>query len=261
MWKILTIIAAVALVGAGVLGYQNKVDYEMEIGLRQDAQKRLAETEERLASTKVDLTKTEDELATVKQKVVSLKAELAKVEVSTSEAEKKSGELEDELGEIIVKIAAMKDAIDLIGPIEEIKSKMDQLSTDLAATKQQILSAENALNIARQERANRQATIDQYVAQQRDQRNGVIRTHLNASVSGAYVDWGFVVINAGNRQGVVPKAELAVARQGMQICRLLVTNVDPGSSVASIVPGSMAPGQVVLPGDRVVVVPPTATES
>ncbi|HRQ89538.1 MAG TPA: hypothetical protein PLA50_12110, partial [Bacteroidia bacterium] len=85
-----------------------------------------------------------------------------------------------------------------------------------------------------------------------DQEAGVIRGEFQSQISKAYNQWGFVVVGGGNDQGVVNRAQLDVYRRGMPICRLLVTSVEAGESVAEIVPGSLAPGQSVQVGDTVV---------
>lgn len=260
MWKILAIIGAVALVGAGVFGYQNKLAYENEIDLRKAAEKQRDDTTAQLATTKGDLKKTEDELAVVQQAVVKLKAELSTTDLAVSEQEKKETELSAELDGLVDKIAAGKTVLEEVGGIDQLNKEMESLTTELAEADQMILSAQNAVAIADQRRANLQTRIDSYLELEREQRTGTMRKWPSMSVETAYNQWGFVVINAGDRQGVVPKAELAVARQGMQVCRLLVTNVEPDSSVATIVPGTLAPGQAVQPGDVVVILPKAAPQ-
>jgi hypothetical protein len=64
-------------------------------------------------------------------------------------------------------------------------------------------------------------------------------------------DWGFVTIGAGNGSSVVRQAKLDVVRGNSIVGKVIVTNVSSGSSAAEIVPGSIAPGDSILPGDQV----------
>ena len=58
-------------------------------------------------------------------------------------------------------------------------------------------------------------------------RKGIIRGEFATTVKQAFRTTGdFVVINAGNNQGVVNKAQLDVLRRGQPICKLLVTSVE-----------------------------------
>ena len=64
--------------------------------------------------------------------------------------------------------------------------------------------------------------------------------------------WNFAVISIGDQKGSVANAELLVKRGDTLIAKLKVTTVEPATSIADIIPDSVAKGQRVLPGDRVI---------
>lgn len=64
--------------------------------------------------------------------------------------------------------------------------------------------------------------------------------------------WNFVVIDVGDKRGASVNSPLLVMRGGQPVARLKITSVEPGSSIADVVPGSMARGQTVQPGDQIV---------
>ncbi len=64
--------------------------------------------------------------------------------------------------------------------------------------------------------------------------------------------WNFVVLSIGDRQGLKANAQMIIMRGNQAIGKVKVTSVEPGNSIADIVPGSIAKGVFVQPGDRVV---------
>lgn len=252
MWKILCAVAAVLLLGGGFLSFQNKAAYESEMTSRKNYEADIEKTQAILVKTQEELKTNENNVVQVEQELEKTKADLTTISVAISEQEQKENQLNDSLEQIIGEIASAQDLIDQIGDIEAIEKELDGKEEKLQSVSQSLVSAKNSLAIAEDRRAALQSRIDGYLEKEREQLSGKISGNMSASISGVYDTWGFVVINAGDRQGVVPKAELDVLRQGSPIARLQVTTVEPGISVASIVPGSLQEGQSVQAGDLVV---------
>ena len=76
---------------------------------------------------------------------------------------------------------------------------------------------------------------------------------FTARVSAVNPDYGFVVIGAGNQSRVVKQAKLDVKRGDNVVGTVVVTHIDAARSIAEIVPGTVAAGDNILPGDTVVV--------
>jgi hypothetical protein len=64
--------------------------------------------------------------------------------------------------------------------------------------------------------------------------------------------WNFVVLSVGDKQGVVSNASLLVVRGNEPIARLRVTSVEPSTSIADVLPGTVRKGTAVQPGDTVI---------
>jgi hypothetical protein len=90
-----------------------------------------------------------------------------------------------------------------------------------------------------------QKIVDQY-------KNHVLRNGLEGEVLAVNQGWNFVVLSIGDRQGAVANAEMILERDGSQIGKVRITSVEPSTSVADIIPGSLARGVRVQPGDRVI---------
>jgi cell shape-determining protein MreC len=64
--------------------------------------------------------------------------------------------------------------------------------------------------------------------------------------------WNFVVLNVGDKSGIASNTELLVKRGNTRIGRVRITSVEPASSIADIIPGSLVNGLSIQPGDYVV---------
>ena len=87
------------------------------------------------------------------------------------------------------------------------------------------------------------------------QKRGQVDPSFSARVAQPFPDYGFVVLNKGNLGGVFANAMLDVRRGKSIIARLKVRDVEQGSSVADLVPGSLAKGESIRSGDLVVAAP------
>jgi polyhydroxyalkanoate synthesis regulator phasin len=82
--------------------------------------------------------------------------------------------------------------------------------------------------------------------------NRAMRNGLEGEVLAVNGGWNFVVLSIGDRQGAVTNAEMILERGGSQIGKVRITSVEPSTSVADIIPGTLARGVQVQPGDRVI---------
>jgi hypothetical protein len=64
--------------------------------------------------------------------------------------------------------------------------------------------------------------------------------------------WNFVVLSVGDKQGVAVNSPLIVVRGSEPVARLRVTSVEPSTSIADVLPGSVRRGVTVQPGDTVI---------
>ena len=64
--------------------------------------------------------------------------------------------------------------------------------------------------------------------------------------------YNFVVLNLGERQGVVPNSEMLVMREGSLIGKIRISSVEPTTSIGDIITNSLARGVQVQPGDIVI---------
>ncbi len=94
------------------------------------------------------------------------------------------------------------------------------------------------------------------------------RAGLQGRILAVNTGWNFVVLSVGDKQGVAVNAPLLVVRGSEPIARLRITSVEPSTSIADIIPGSVRKGVSVQPGDTIIfegrsssTTPPATTET
>ncbi len=188
------------------------------------AEAELASSTQALDKAQADLTNANQQLETAKAEVVTLNEKIASMPTSTGGV--------DSTGAI-----AADDA--------ETQLQLKEAQTQLAEAQQ--LNDSLTSKVADMEG---QMTSLRQKAEQRDRQ--LMAKGLEGQVLAVNAAWNFVVVSIGDRQGVVPNAEMIVMRGGQQVGKVRITSVEPSTSIADVIPGSTSRGESVRPGDRVI---------
>jgi hypothetical protein len=145
-------------------------------------------------------------------------------------------------------IAVIKAALE---PIRE-KARM----ADTAQKQAQIAEEERAALITEVAALKKQNDkLEQEVAVM----NAIARFRRNAhpkaqhgKVVAAQPDWGFTVLNVGDRQGAKPNSNFLVVRGKSAVGQVKISSVERNQSIADIVPGTFVRGDSVRRGDEVI---------
>lgn len=252
MWKVLLVISAVVLLGGGYLAYDNKKTLEQK-------NKDLNAAIDLLAQRKQSLAEKKEELAALEQSIVSLKDEAEKLKTEKIDLDSKLVKAQSDLKELesqktsaTESLEEARKTIDGLGEINRIQQELASLRAEAEEAEIEVAQMEGQVASEKVTTERQKAVAAELEALRQDQSQGVIRGEFQSTVKRAYNKWGFVVVNGGNDQGVVDRAQLDVYRQGQPICKLLVSSVEPAEAVADIIPGSLVPGQTVQEGDTVV---------
>jgi chemotaxis protein histidine kinase CheA len=252
MWKPLSIVSGVALLAGGGIIYSmvrpvliaERVQVTNAEQHKQKAQKlsvdagtaaKTAETE--LQKMKEGLTKAErakGEAGAKKEEVTKL------LEEATAAKDAASKEFADQEQK-------MKD----LGGVEAMVAELKSQEAKRAEYDKQLATAKNAIDTSLVSKAAADKQISELKRIATWQQTGTMAPSFSSRVTAVNPDWGFVTIGAGNSASVTRQAKLDVVRGGSVVGKLIVTHVSPGTSSAEIVPGSVAPGDSILPGDQV----------
>jgi len=251
-WKIILLVAAVPAGLAVGLSYMNGNTLREKIDERDRQQQNVVSTQERLDRTNADIATKEQDTRTLEQDTESSNTQLAQAKSSLVDMTTQIDTLKSRVSTAETEIAAMKDLEEKAGDLARLNQEMASERNKISMEDEQIKNVENLLSVrnARKEDLGRQ--IERQEAEAKNRKLGIMPNDVETQVAQAYNDWGFVVVNAGDAEGVVKGAQLDVLRQGKPVCKLLVTEVMPHESVANVIRETLLPGQLVQVGDTVV---------
>lgn len=179
--------------------------------------------ESQLTAVKGDADKAQADLKDAKAKAEAATAELAKLKEATAAA----------------------TPAPAATPDPEIEKKLKDAEAQLAEKKQ----IEDALEAKAKDLEARAKALE---TEKSNRDKGTDRSGLEGKILAVNGGWNFVVLNIGDRQGVSMNSVLLVRRGRGLVARLRVTSVEPATSIADVVPGSMVKGNSVQPGDLVI---------
>ncbi|MHA3770644.1 hypothetical protein ACXR0O_03790 [Verrucomicrobiota bacterium sgz303538] len=257
MAKILLVISIVITLLTAGLGFMTKTKVDSLQSTLSQTKTDLSSTKSQLDNTKKDLTKTKDDLTAANKQIDDTKQKLTAAETERDEAKKKADDLNGQIAAREKTIAELEDKLKGTSPdkpgvpgltAEQAAELQEQLKRAVAE-RDELKAVQDTLNQRVQEADQRaqvaQSTIKRYEL-------GVARQGLTGRVLAVNQGWNFVVLDVGDRQGAAVNAPLLVLRGGQPIARLKVTSVEPSTSIADVIPGSIARGATVQPGDSVV---------
>ena len=94
--------------------------------------------------------------------------------------------------------------------------------------------------------------LDEVVTRIAARKKAFDRNSLTAHVVAVNNDWGFVIIDAGEKEGITPDTKLLVTRGTATVGKLSILTVAGGRTVANILGDTLAPGMAPAPGDKVI---------
>lgn len=252
VWKLLSGIAAACLAGASYFAWvnSNQVKTEKELLARAETNRqqvldRKKEGEEVHERKKAQLAQIEKDLGATKEEVVKV----------TTDAQEKEGALallKSNLEQVSQQVTTLEGKIRDAGDIQALIDQIAALKKDEEAADGEVANKEQAVAQAKQRLESLKQQVQAYEQMEERIRRGVVDPDFTARISGVFDTWGFVTLNKGNNGGVFANALLDVKRGQQVIAKLRVKNVEPARSVADVVTGSVAEGEVIRSGDLVV---------
>jgi predicted RNase H-like nuclease (RuvC/YqgF family) len=232
-----------------------------------------------LVQTKANLVTTQAEVAATKKTLEETNGKLAESQKAASEMTTKNEDAQREITQLKTDSDAKDNEIaQLKGKeastnldMESLKSKIDTITKLKDEITQKLMDKEaepiqQELNEARKQLDEKQVVADQLNAtiQKADGRIKELESQiaekkrvqkvndLSGRILAVNEAWNFVVLSVGDKNGVSSNAELLVKRGNTRIGKVRVTSVEPASSIADIIPGSLVGGLSIQPGDYVI---------
>lgn len=204
---------------------RNKLDKEID-----DFKTKFAASLEKMKTQMDDKDEKEDEVVDLTQESDDLSKEIKDLEDQRDDYEAKVAEY-GKPDKLIKELQDAKAAIvELDAEIDSLKKENDELTVRINSTNETIAFNSKVMK-----------NHELFQAQE----------FLDGKVKAVYKNWGFVVLNKGDVEGVTPRSTLLVKRGEDVICELLVKNATNTSSTAEILFDTMLEGEFVQVGDKV----------
>ena len=192
------------------------------------------------------------EYVTVQKERDAAKEDVAKLAADAQEKEAALAVIKSNLEQVTQQVTSVQKQIADAGDIEKLVAQIEKL-------RQEQRDAEGAVANQNQRVASAQEDLGQITKQitaLRDSeargRRGIVSPEFTARIAQYFPAWDFAILNKGNASGVFANADLEVKRGRDVIAKLKVRNVEQHSSIADLVPGTLASGDSIRDGDVVV---------
>lgn len=255
MIKVLFILSAVLMGVATFFAYQNGRAFAAirseKAGVHKTIKTELGNVEGMVAQinqTIADVTRVQGEVDVEKEKLKSQKLKIAAAE---SEIKRVQEDLDANNG----KLATLKAELEKLPPdvkpetLQEDINRIKQNIADLKAkadVKVQEIEAENGKVAAVQR------TVNNYARKKEDRQKAFERNSMSATVVAVNSDWGFVVVDAGEPEGITQSTKLIVTRGTQTVGKISILSVSGSRTIANILPETITPGMAIAPGDKVI---------
>jgi hypothetical protein len=186
-----------------------------------------------LGEAKSELAAKTTELTAAQEKATAAETELASLKTDAEAKDTRIAELEQQVAD-----GAPAAAGTASGSSDEVAAERDELRTVVAGLQDKNTGLEAQIaELRRKEEARQKVQM---------------RQGLQGTILAVNQAWNFVVLSLGDRQGVVPNAEMLVQRGNQLLGRIRVTSVEPSTSIADILVRTVPRGLTVMPGDTVI---------
>ncbi len=258
--KILLVLSILALGGGSFLAYNNRAKFietrrerlSVDKELRTFIEPEKGKVDEKIKEIGVEHGVWADAGKSKRDRGVELQNQQSSLSAKTTELENINKEIADKTAELEKWQTMIADAVGP-GGLEGITQKIEELSRDITNLKSAQEAQENELKLAQKQVADSRASLTalQKTAAQRNR--GITLNGLEGTVLAVNTDYGFAVINLGESKGLTADAKLIVKRGDTRIGMLSVSSISESKTIADIVGSSLAPGESIAPGDRVIV--------
>lgn len=255
MGKILLFVSFLIVLLSAVLGFMNKGKYS-------DVLAKASENEAALKAKSTELTAKDKALTEATGKLTTVTAEKEQIQAQVASATSAAEAAKSQVADLTSKATAAEEKVKAAeAEVASLNTKINELQTNSTANTAPTSSPEDKAVIEELKTVNAklQGDLDSArtqleVAQktENDRRKLQMRDGVEGRVLAVNPAWNFVVLNLGDKQGVVNNAELLVKRGRQLVGKVRITSVEPSTSIADIVANSVPSGTVISPGDNVI---------
>jgi hypothetical protein len=255
LWKVLSIFSALLLAAGAYFANHNRSVHEQERAMGERAEKHFKDTQALIKEIAEVKTQRDEELKTAETKRDQIKGQVTQVETDTSGKMAEVDLLKKSHEEVSKQLTQLEEQIRKAGDIKKLVADIQNLNKEKDASVAEVTNKDQQLAFADEKIKKVSAEIINMGEVQKRMRAGVIAPDFTARVAAPFNEFGFVILNKGNLSGMIANALLNVKRGRYVVAQLKVRDVEQSSSVADVIPGTLAQGETIRPGDLVVAAP------
>ena len=257
MTKPLLIACILLSIGAAVLGFLNRgtllntrAELESTTGQLTSTRQQLETTTGELEEKKKEITKLGSEKDTLTAELGESRSELDKTKTDLTAAQEQVTTAQAEIGQLKQDSEA-KDT-----RIAELEQQSTPEGAPAVAETTEMQARVTELETINTQMQDQNTSLTTQIAELRRKEEGRQKLQMRQGLSGTILAvnqaWNFVVLSLGDRQGVIPNAEMLIQRDGQYLGKVRVTSVEPSTSIADILVRTVPRGLSVMPGDKVI---------
>jgi multidrug resistance efflux pump len=191
-------------------------------------------TQAQLAKTTATLTKTQDTLKQTQQDLADTQSERDKAVATAAAQTKKADGLSTQLAKTTQERDDAKNDLAAYQATGVTAAQVGKLNSDLKDAREAIEAANEEKLVLSRKIYNLSNELAIYVGPDSTVR---LRADLKGKIVNVDPKWDFVVLNIGEDQGVLPKGELLVSRNGKLVAKVIVNRIEKDRCIANVVPG------------------------
>lgn len=245
-------LTALVLAISGWLGYKNQAEYKKQIGDRQEQERALDYQKGELIKATDKWQNAVDDKKEFMASNEGLSEELAALEEKISEIKNEIAQKKSRKDQLQREVMAANEVMDKVGGSRQLVPKIKGLRSDIANLNSEIELGTVKLNNLKQAKSDTQESIVMNEKRVEFETSGKSQPDLNTTIKTVYSTWGFVTLNGGDVQGVVPGSTLNVVRGEEVVAKLKVTTVETNRAAADILRDTVGTDVFLRSGDKVV---------
>ena len=255
MTKLLFILSAVAMGLASVFAYQNGRTFTVARNEKTSLHRQIKTELAVLTKMSDDVKQKTAAVAAAGQEVETQNEKLKTVKLTITQTDAETKRVGDDLKDKTAKIKDLSQQLKKLPPgfnpqtiaedLNKIKAQIAELHNQAEAKKKEIADAEKKT-------ADAGKLLDDVTAKIEALKKSFERNSMSFTVVAVNSDWGFVVIDGGEKEGITPDTKLLVIRGTRTVGKLSILAVQGSKTIANVLSESLAPGMAPAPGDKVI---------
>jgi SMC interacting uncharacterized protein involved in chromosome segregation len=182
-----------------------------------------------------------EKLKGLKISITSAEGELKRIADSMKDKEGKMAELKAQLAELPPGLSLQSLTEDL----NKMKAQIVDYQAQAEAKKKEVSGEQEKLDLASK-------ALSDVIAKIESRKKAFERNAMTGRVIAVNPDWGFVVLDVGEKEAITPDTKLIVIRGTETVGKLSILSVTGQKTVANVLTETLAPGMSPAPGDRVI---------